>query len=299
MDYESLIKNPPKKRVNAPLPATQQAPSAADSAYERNRQTALHHAGLLQERKDVEAKILNSLEELIDFPTSSGHSNAKPSTEDVTRFRELISPFQVSDYDALIEERVAASRCAYVFCPKPLKKGNSKDNSFRLVWGSGKGNELQIVSSEKYETWCSKACAKRAMFIKVQLNETPAWERASVSSKTQIELLDETEDDEQISLQQHISRLTLDDGDVEGRMKEDMEQLAYERGESTQSAKPSAVMTGKLKENLHTKAPKAPSLAQGGRGNAIEGYVPRIGVRTDHRSMADGEDEEDHDWKLS
>jgi len=301
MDFETLIKNPPAKRVRQPIVTTQNSQSTfarnTTDPSDRNLQIALHHAKLLQDRKDIEVEILNSLEELIDFPTSQHSSPAQPNAEDLARFRSIIIPFQISDYDALIEERVAASKCGYVFCPKPLKKESAGGNYMRLVWGTGRGNELKIVPNQKYETWCSKACAKRAMFIKVQLSETPAWDRASASSKTKIEVLRETDVDAQNALQAQMARLVMDDGNEDGT-REAMELLASERGESTKSAKVATVMSAQLKENQNVNAPQAPSFIGGQMSGTIEGYLPRTVARSPADSIMEDDEEEDQDWNL-
>lgn len=296
MDYESLIKNPPKKRVKPTVVAFQETPQRSsaieNSTTDRNRQIALHHARRIQDRKDLEARIFQNLEELIDFPTSENTSQARPSPHDLCRFRSLINPFQVSDYDALIEERQAASKCAYVFCPNPLKKDTSRGAHLRLVWGR---DELKVVPSQKYETWCSKACAKQAMFIKVQLSETPAWERVGASSPIQIELLEETDAGTETSLQAQMSRLTMERAD-EGELRDAREQLALERGESTTSAKVAMVMRDDVKENIHVSAPKPPSMARAQSGGSIEGYLPRTGTSgTWHTLTEDDESEDKHD----
>lgn len=298
MDFESLIKNPPKKRVKSSTAAVPEiVPN--NEGYDRNRQIALHHANLLQERKIVEAQILQSLEELIDFPISKSSPALSPSAEDLARFRQLIPPFSVSDYDALIEERTAARTCGYVFCANRLKKEALDGNYMRLVWGGRKGNDLKVVPNQKLEIWCSKACARRAMFVKVQLSETPAWERAGSSLKNQIQLLKETELEGVGSLHAQMARLALEEGD-EGKLREAMEQLALERGESTtNSARLVAVMSAQLKENLHVGAPRAPTHSRGSTAGAIEGYTPRADLRNQVGSAPLDDEEEDDDWKVT
>lgn len=302
MDFETLIKNPPKRRVKSTDAPAQNSPEIhahdRNEVPDRNLQVALHHARLLQDRKDVEAEILNSLEELIDFPTLPQSTAARPSADDLARFRSIIRPFQVSDYDALLEERDAAGKCGYVFCPKLLKKESGKGSHFRLVWGTGAGNELKVVPNQKYNTWCSKECAKRAMFIKVQLSETPAWERAASSLKGQIELLQETKVNPQRALETQMARLAVNEGD-EGSLREAMEQLALERGETTKSAKVAAVMSAHLMENLHVNAPNAPAFGNGQMGGTIEGYLPRTAIISGNDTIMEDEEEEDRDWNLA
>jgi hypothetical protein len=49
---------------------------------------------------------------------------------------------------------------------------------------------MNVVPREKLEMWCSDTCAERAMYIRVQLNETPSWERTDTAG-VGIKLLDE------------------------------------------------------------------------------------------------------------
>lgn len=52
---------------------------------------------------------------------------------------------------------------------------------------------MKVVPKEQIEKWCSDECAERAMYIRVQLVEQPAWERGAVGrgQAEQILLLEE------------------------------------------------------------------------------------------------------------
>jgi len=155
---------------------------------ERDRETALYHAHLIQQRKDIELEILLSTEKLLDLPTSPTSTSDHPSPEDVTTFKTLLRPFQPSDYDALIHERNINDRCGYTLCLNPPLRDGGK-GVFRLLGKSGKAKDFKIVPREETEKWCSEICARRALYVRVQLNETPAWERVAVTAD--IELMDE------------------------------------------------------------------------------------------------------------
>ncbi|KAL1956459.1 hypothetical protein VTO42DRAFT_7257 [Malbranchea cinnamomea] len=162
----------------------------------RHLAIALHHARHIQARKDTEALILSHIEKLMELPSSPGRDAATPSSEDVALFKSALLPFQPSDYDNLILERNIDGRCGYTLCPKAHRKENPKAK-FRILWGpkgsgpGGRGKEMRIVPKEKLEMWCSDECAERAMYIRVQLSETPAGERTEAAN-IDIKLLDET-----------------------------------------------------------------------------------------------------------
>ena len=80
------------------------SPPAARAQDERNKETALYHARLLQQRKDVEALILASTETLLNLPSSPSADPACPSSSDALLVKDALKPFQLSDYDVLIEE---------------------------------------------------------------------------------------------------------------------------------------------------------------------------------------------------
>lgn len=252
---------------------------------ERNRALALHHANLLQDRKDIEAEILASLETLIDYPTTSDASPAAPSATDLASFRTMIRPFRVSDYDSLLEERNLAHKCAYVFCPRPYAKEIRQRGAVKITGG----RHGKIIPASELRRWCSRDCAKRAMFIKVQLTETPAWERAG-GLGNQIDVLDEA--DEQALLEQvkHLN-LNSEDESIEDAMAE----LALERGEQKDSARQALLWKGGLVHKESSRAAEAPNPRDGELDSAIEGYAPRTSLAA-HGVQGD---ERDTDWDLS
>ena len=208
----------------------------------RHYQLAYHHATILQQQKDTESMIMENLEELIDYPSAAYADAQRPSSTDIARFSGLVRPFQVSDYDSLIEERNAAGNCGYVFCPSPCAKSRASGTHSVIMNGS-RGRDLQVISSDKARSYCNTACTKRAMFIKVQLSEVPAWERAGGLGKP-IEIM--REDDER-ELEQRMNSINLQDVGEE-EIQRAMEELALERGDGKTSAKPRLVMTNQIRE---------------------------------------------------
>lgn len=167
---------------------TSTLPSHLRAADPQHLATALHHASQIQLRKDLENLILNNLEALLEFPTTSQPA-ASPSEVDVYAFKELISPFQPSDYDSLIEERNINNQCGYTLCPKPCPP-QAKPGGYRLFGGNGPARDFKIVKAKDVGRWCSEDCTRRALYIKVQLSEMPAWERPT---SAEIELYGERE----------------------------------------------------------------------------------------------------------
>lgn len=163
----------------------------------RHLAIALHHARQIQARKDTEAVILSRIIDLVDLPTTPHATASSPSPEDVQTFTSALVPFQPSDYDNLILERNIEGHCGYTLCPEEHRKEHPT-GKFRIVWGpkgsgpNGRGKEMKVVPKEKLEMWCSDKCAERAMYIKVQLSEVPAWERME-KKNTHITLLDESD----------------------------------------------------------------------------------------------------------
>jgi RNA polymerase II-associated protein 2 len=259
------------KKSNAPL--------SKPSKKEHDREIALYHADLIQERKDIELEILFSIERLIDFPLSINSTAANPAPSDVSLFKTLLQPFQPSDYDCLIQERNINEHCGYTLCSNPRAKDGSK-GKYRILGKSGKAKDFKVVEREELEKWCSEDCARRAMYVKVQLNERPAWERAT--STRLVELLDEQITDEEMTeaqLAEDLSKLDL--GSAHRGMQN--AELAFERGD-TGAAATNGLVDVFIKEKDVTGTVEAPSIDRDdweGRFEemhlSLEGYVPKFG----------------------
>ena len=239
------------------------AKPAAKTREERHREIALYHANLIQSQKDVEAAITTSIETLIDFPSSPSSTSAHPATADIEEFTRLIYIFTPSDYDDLIEERRIDHRCGYVFCTNAPK--TTPGGRLKIVGGSSAN--AKIVARNKAEAWCSKACAKRALFVKVQLMEEPAWSRRA-GSGPELEIL--TADVESEIASKKEGRLDVEGDDLEGKMRE----LALERGDGEKPARSAGMVSDVVVERDAVKVPTAPVHDGEEKGDAIEGYVP-------------------------
>ena len=238
---QSILKNvvleSQKKPAENPKPSAEEA-----------KEIAIHHARLLQHRKDLESEILDSLVLLSEYPLvrAPSRDSSNPAPSDVSSFKTHVRLFQPSDYDDLIIERNINGLCGYAICPRPRRRVNSR-GEWKIT------NSGDIVKREDIERWCSSSCAKKALFVKVQLNETAAWERAGIPD-IQIELLgeagasDETETDRTA---RELGNLKLEEQRKSAKVAE---ALALERGDRGNNANPDKVAV-ELKEK-ETKAPK-------------------------------------------
>ncbi|KAI9842799.1 MAG: hypothetical protein M1837_006902 [Sclerophora amabilis] len=187
--HDLPLKSILKKPRHSELLETQ--PLTGRTRDEGHLETALYHARLIQQRKDTELKILNATEKLLDFPTSGSADPDHPSDSDATLFKDLLKPFQPSDYESLIEERNIDGKCGYALCPRPQDRQDTKARM--RILSSRKNETFRIVPTRKLEQWCSDSCARRGLYVKVQLSEEPAWVRASMNQGKSIVLLDEME----------------------------------------------------------------------------------------------------------
>lgn len=263
---------------------------------ERNRETALYHANLIQERKIVLAGILESTETLLEFPRSSTSDARHPAESDIIEVKNLLRTFQPSDYDSLVEERIIDNKCGYVLCPHPkrLEHTNAK---YRIL--QSKSHGLKVVERQELERWCSEECGKRALHIRIQLDEEPAWARSAGSGG--FELLDEDISKQHLVVEGHSGEKSLDsnvDHEKE-RLIASLKELANERGDRGVHAGPSRLIKLAIREKKNTQdtqfEPRDPvQNTSNSLGGSIEGYTPNRsygnigkGSMKDHDEIAD------------
>lgn len=295
---------PPKSILKQPA-ASADDPPTQRAANQRNLQTAVHHANVLQQRKRVEADIVRAVWDLLDFPTASDADSTRPSAADAQRFRDAVVPFQPSDYDGLIEERNLAGRCGYALCPRP--KGKAPSAAKKHFVETSKG--VQIVDRKQLEVWCSDDCAKRALFVKVQLNEEPAWLRQG-GYVGEIELMVENTEEQHKALPLRLKKETApapsrpteeEEAAAAWAARDDaLADLAIERGEKPGrlSKANKDLIQDKIKERVASFPPVPPSLPQQGSGAshmAIEGHVPKAEREAGQAKTSDDEDDA-QDW---
>lgn len=244
-----------------------------------NYDTIVQRANQIQRQKDVELEILASTETLID--AGSGSTDPIPAPHAVTDFKRHLRGFQPRDYDALIEERNINHRCGYVLCPYPPRSEHT-NAKFRILRGKARGEgAFRVVPREKLEQWCSETCARRALYIRAQLSEEPAWMRTEGSSAN-IVLLEEIEASRNPSAE--MANLVEAVRNIE--LKEDKDQslkaldtLSTERGERASSSKAAGVGEVIIHERstISLDEPVPPRLDAGFHDNseAVEGYQPQ------------------------
>ena len=272
----------------------------ARSREDRNKETAIYHAQLIQQRKDVEASILAATETLLDLPSSSAADPARPLLQDMTLVKNSLKPFQPSDYDSLIEERNINKQCGYVLCPRPNRQEDTKAK-YRILHGKGDGpSSLNFVERHTLERWCSDECGKRALYVKVQLKEEPAWSRAGSSGGDILLLEDERsdqnrhEDDSTLIEQLRSLDMNLEEDEVVARMKA----LAIERGDEKAPSRSFGLAEVDVRENNNlngdTSSPEPPAMEGNtdGSSGSIEGYTPKY-PKTKRSEAEPGVDEDD------
>ncbi|KAF2649120.1 hypothetical protein K491DRAFT_611472 [Lophiostoma macrostomum CBS 122681] len=291
---------PPKSILKNSAVSTNAPPASSKPVNPRHLETAIHHARILEQRKVVERQVLDSIITLLDFPSTADADPKQPSAADARQFRDFMVPFQPSDYDSLIEERNIADKCGYALCPRPKRKAPS--TARKQFVDTAKG--VEIVDRKVLEVWCSDDCARRALYVKVQLNEEPAWMRqGGVGDK--IELMVENADEHHKALPLRLKREAApkapapkDEDDIAAAWaaRDDaLADLALERGEKPGrlSKANKDLMTENIKERVvASKPPVAPSLNEGQSHMAIEGHVPK----TDAATAEQDEDEDPQDW---
>ncbi|KAK8042619.1 Rtr1/RPAP2 family protein [Apiospora phragmitis] len=278
----------PKGILKKTKPITEPTSEEPDAAA-RARNLAIYHASIIHDRRQISDTISDSVIALSKLPSGSASpppSAASPSDDDAVAFTSQIRLFQPSDYEELIEERNCLGKCGYVLCPKPGTKVN-QTGEFKLVNFGRK--DFAIVPKKEMERWCSQTCARRAMYIKVQLNETAAWERAGIegiqielyqepgSSKTGKKSSDPAED-----IAKDLWSLKLE---ADRKAASDVRELALERGDTGDRTKMQRVAV-KVKENNVSEAPAEPSLDQNGDSHRLlEGYKPKFGAQSQKDRM--------------
>jgi hypothetical protein len=276
-------------------------PATTSSKEDREREIALYHANLIQQRKDIELNILLSTETLIDYPLAkSPYDASNPSPADAREFKQLLRPFQPTDYDELIQERNINEKCGYTLCPRHRVKDGS-GGKYRLIGTNGKAKDFKVVQKEELEKWCSEACAKRALYVRVQLSESPAWEREAAGSTVNIDLLDEPKLTDG-AIVEGLENLNLHSGKEDKR--QDAAGLALERGDKGLAAKTGLIDVNIQEKDIQRPA-QAPSLDDlSGRLDTmhltLEGHTPEFGSRRQRRHAEELEDEDDPDtdWKM-
>ena len=271
----------------------------APSREDRNRQTALYHAQLLQQRKDTENLILASTELLLDLPSSADADPARPRAEDTALAKKSLRLFRPPDYDSLIEERNINKKCGYVFCPKQNRQEDTKAK-YRILPSKGKGlDTLNIVERHALERWCSDACGKRALYIKVQLNEDPAWTRVESSRGDTLLLEDGQKGQETQEDLTSIEKVkSLDMSLEKDELITNLKALAIERGDEKARSAKLGLLEIDVRENSNldgrASSPGSSTKNEFDSGyGSIEGYTPNFPGKKSRESRSGNDECED------
>ncbi|KAI0152306.1 Rtr1/RPAP2 family-domain-containing protein [Hypoxylon sp. NC0597] len=276
----------------SPFPIEEHKPASGKPTA---RDVAIQQALLIHQQRQLEDQIQDSIIELARLPLAPSSSPSpgqpqpydasNPSPTDADSFRSLVRLFQPGDYEDLIEERNTLGKCGYTLCPNPhIKLG--KGGAYKLV-GYGTRN-FNIVPRKELERWCSTQCARRAMYVKVQLSETAAAERAGIPS-IRIDLLDEpkqgdhnskddSSNDNNNNDEEAAKRVARElrslEADKEKKAARDAGLLALERGDARERPSTKQV-TLTIREKSVTTAAREPSLDDDGDGEnhlMLDGY---------------------------
>jgi len=280
------------------------APPGRKPVNPRHLAVARHHATVLEDRKRVETEVLEAVLALMDYPTSPNADPKRPSPDDALFFQKAVMPFQPADYDALIEERNIADKCGYALCSRPKKKARSTAKKQFVDTEDG----VRIVDRKLLEVWCSDDCAKRALYVKVQLSEEPAWLRSG-GYGGKVELMVENNEEHQLALplrlkQDSATKVDAEEEDIDAAwaaQEAAMADLALERGEKPgQTSKATSdLIQDQIVERVATNAPpQVPSLAHTSNHTmAIEGHIPRINRKgKDENDDYDDDEDDAQDW---
>ena len=251
---EELIKAKPAKSI---LKKTSKYGQPSDEhTAARNRELAIHHAKIIQQQKDLAAIVLNSIEELIDFPLVTQDAQS-PDPTDAKLVKSHLSLFKPTDFDSAVQERNIEDKCGYMLCPKDRKKQNTKAK-YRIVTG----RNVKVVEKEELEKWCSDDCGQRALYLRVQLSDTPVGERASKRDGG-LKLYGEPVE------QEPTAQLGV------GQLTKGLDQLALERGDEKDSFRTKSVDIGLRERDTADDKPEAPTII-GSRDahQQIEGFTP-------------------------
>lgn len=122
---------------------------------------------------------------------------------------------------------------------------------------SGKAKDFRITKKEDAEKWCSDTCARKALYVRVQLSECPAWERSGGSSAMKIDLLDEYKTEED-SVMDGIGNLDLNKQDTQDKERQSGN-LALERGVTGQGSSKSVTNFSIVEKEVNQGDVKPPT----------------------------------------
>ncbi|RYP37206.1 hypothetical protein DL767_003025 [Monosporascus sp. MG133] len=312
---KGILKKPTVTASPSPSPSASASPSPQQKPDPR--EIAIQHAKIIHDRRALEDTITDSIILLAKLPTSKEPSSSPSQTtrttttttassstndyseQDAELFKSHVRLFQPSDYDALIEERNALGSCGYGLCGRPRTRLGPGAGDYKLLnWGR---RDFAIVPRAEAERWCSRRCARRAMYVKVQLSETAAWERAGIET-IRIELLEEQQDaeqerqrrqkvpekekgeDEDAAAAAAAAQVARDETDRRQKAAKDAMDLALERGDTDKKRAAKRRINVTIREKKVVAEVREPSLAAGGGDDGhlvLDGYKTKFDPKSE------------------
>ncbi|KAK5080202.1 hypothetical protein LTR70_007789 [Exophiala xenobiotica] len=135
----------------------------------RIREVAMRHALSIQEKKNLQGKVLDMILTAYDLPSPATTDPAHPDSTDAITFRDCLRIWRPSDLDELVQERNLVDRCGYALCRRAKQKQRPTK-----VWDKKQGT---FVDKPFDLRWCSNECKERNDFVRRQLGTDPAWLR--------------------------------------------------------------------------------------------------------------------------
>ncbi|KAB8297683.1 hypothetical protein EYC80_001491 [Monilinia laxa] len=171
---------------------------------------------------------------------------------------------------------------------------------------SGKAKDFRIAKREDAEKWCSEVCARRALYVRVQLSECPAWERSGMSAAVKIDLLDEPKTEEDLVMD-GIEKLHLN-GKDSGDKETEFGNLALERGETSQGSSKNVTNFSIIEKEVKQAEVKPPTFDSNDLSERmdtmhldLEGHKSTFNHGVNYGDLF-GEDDDDTemdtDWKI-
>ncbi|GAB1316593.1 hypothetical protein MFIFM68171_06803 [Madurella fahalii] len=289
-----------KKTTTSPPPPSQPqpqpGPSPSPSTLSQQQQ---QHLRLLQHLAKTQLKPpvpIETFERLCQLPSDPTNPASSPSASDVRTFLTALREFQPREYLDLIEERTILGKCGYTLCPLPHR---NLRNKFKISTRLG-----AIAKTEDLNKWCSDECARRGLYLKVQL-DNPSYVRGQ-DGKMEVlfELLDTSssgrsgsrelmggDGEDQKQLARAMAQLEIDKSK---KQKQANASLAAERGEGGFLGQ-----QGKVEVTIQEKTTDEPALppsAEDGAHQTVEGYKTTFGTGKKPGESADvGSDSDDDD----
>ncbi|KAL2176764.1 Rtr1/RPAP2 family-domain-containing protein [Thermothelomyces heterothallicus CBS 202.75] len=306
----STFPQPQPQPSSSPPPPPPPPPAAELTRAERlARQEAAARLRLLQKLRETEVKPPVPIEtfELLsqEFPRHPDRAASSPHPGDVAELLPLLADFTPQEYLDLIEERNCLGRCGYALCARPRR---THDGPYKINTRVG-----SVARTEDLNKWCSDACAKRALYIKVQL-DNPSYVRNDQGRMVvKLDLRDEGagggggggggggrssaaasprgKEEDRDQLAQAMAQLEID---RHKQAKKDATALAGERGDATDGLLAGMTRVDvTISERVVDGPHEAPSSVEGTE-SMIEGYKPKNGTDTG-KKPGEGADSDDDD----